>query len=90
MKKMVLGIAGGSALVVGLVTANIADADNHSASATLATADGLEIGTVEFTTEDGHTDLRGYRRNVDHLAFGNDAQGIFRTAGINNERHPQS
>jgi Cu-Zn family superoxide dismutase len=58
MKKTVLGVAGGSALVIGLVTANIADADNHSASATLATADGLEIGTVEFTTEDGHTDVR--------------------------------
>ena len=58
MKKIVLGIAGGSALVVGLVTANIADADNHSASATLATADGLEIGTVEFTTEDGDTEVR--------------------------------
>ena len=58
MKKIVLGVAGGSALVVGLVTANIADADNHSASATLATAEGLEIGTVEFTTEDGHTEVR--------------------------------
>ena len=58
MKKTVLGVAGGSALIVGLVAANIAGADNHSASATLATADGLEIGTVEFTTEDGHTDVR--------------------------------
>ncbi|MDQ3544168.1 MAG: superoxide dismutase family protein [Actinomycetota bacterium] len=58
MNKTVLGIAGGSALVVGLITATIADADNHSASATLATAEGLEIGTVEFTTEDGHTEVR--------------------------------
>lgn len=58
MKKTVFGVAGGSALVVGLITANIADADSHSASAALATADGLEIGTVEFTTEDGRTDVR--------------------------------
>jgi len=58
MNKTVLGIAGGSALVVGLITATIADADNHSASAPLATAEGLEIGTVEFTTEDGHTEVR--------------------------------
>ncbi len=57
MNRTLLGIAAGSALIVGLITANIADADNHSARATLATAEGLEIGTVEFTTGDGHTEV---------------------------------
>jgi len=58
MNKTLLSVAAASTVVVGVITANIADADNHSARATLATADGLEIGTVEFTTEDGHTEVR--------------------------------
>jgi len=58
MNKTLLGIAAGSTLVVGVTTAKIADADNHSSKATLATAEGQEIGTVEFTTEDGHTEVR--------------------------------
>ena len=58
MNKTVLGIAGGSALAAGLITTNIAGADNHSASAALATADGAEIGTVEFTTDEGRTEVR--------------------------------
>ena len=41
-------------------------------------------------TKHGHTELRGQRGNVDHLAFGNDAHGVLDTAGETNERHPQS
>ena len=41
-------------------------------------------------TEDGHTELRGHRGKVDHLALGNDAHGVLSTARETDERHPQS
>jgi Cu-Zn family superoxide dismutase len=57
MKKALIGIATGSALVVGIITASTADAHNRSAKTTLRTADGVEIGTVKFKTKHGHTDV---------------------------------
>jgi Cu-Zn family superoxide dismutase len=58
MKKTLLGIATGSALVVGIITANSANAHNRSAKASLRTADGATIGAVDFKTEHGHTNVR--------------------------------
>ena len=58
MRNRLLAIASGVALVAGLVTASTADAHARSAKATLAQADGAVIGTVEFTTTDGHTEVR--------------------------------
>lgn len=58
MRNRLLAIASGVALVAGLVTATTADAHARSAKATLAKADGAVIGTVEFTTTDGHTEVR--------------------------------
>jgi superoxide dismutase, Cu-Zn family len=67
MKTKLLVVAAGSALGVGLIAANIADADDESATATLATADGQEIGTVELTGVDGHTDVRVSLQGVSGL-----------------------
>ena len=58
MNKTLLTIAAGSALVAGLIAANTADAHEPSARATLTTATGTEIGTVEFRTHKGHTEVR--------------------------------
>ena len=59
MNRTLVAIAAGTALVAGLVTATDADADRtRSARASLATADGLEIGSVDFKTDDGHMEVR--------------------------------
>ena len=58
MKKTVLGLAAASAVVVGIIAANTADAHNESAKTTLATANGVTIGSVEFKTKHHHTDVR--------------------------------
>jgi superoxide dismutase, Cu-Zn family len=58
MKRTLIAITAGAALVAGLVTATVANAHGRSAKATLATADGARVGTVEFKTDDGHTEVR--------------------------------
>ncbi|MEP7201134.1 MAG: superoxide dismutase family protein [Ilumatobacteraceae bacterium] len=58
MKSRLIAITAGAALVAGLVTASAAHARDRSTKATLATADGARIGTVEFKTDDGHTEVR--------------------------------
>lgn len=58
MKKTLPVIAAGAALVAGGITATAVNANTESAKATLATADGVEIGTVKFKTEHGHTEVR--------------------------------
>lgn len=57
MKKTLLGVATGPALVVGIITTNAADAHNRSAKTSLNTADGVGIGTVKFKTRHHHTDV---------------------------------
>ncbi|MDO8363676.1 MAG: superoxide dismutase family protein [Actinomycetota bacterium] len=58
MKHRLIAVAAGAALVAGLVSASTADARTRSARTTLATADGTRIGSVEFRTDDGHTEVR--------------------------------
>lgn len=58
MNRTLVAIVGGTALVAGLVTATNADARTRSARASLATADGHVIGSVDFKTDDGHTEVR--------------------------------
>lgn len=58
MNKTLIAITSSAAVVVGFVTATTADAHTRSAKATLATADGIKIGMVEFKTDDGHTEVR--------------------------------
>ena len=58
MNKAMIALAAGAALVVGLVSASNATAHDRSTRATLATAAGLAIGTVEFRTDDDHTEVR--------------------------------
>ena len=58
MKKKLIAITAGAVLVAGLVTVNNVDARTRSAKARLVTADGARIGTVEFKTYAGHTDVR--------------------------------
>lgn len=58
MNKALLAIASGAALVAGVITVSTADARNRSAKATVATADGVMIGTVDFKTDDGSTEVR--------------------------------
>lgn len=58
MNKELLMIATCAALSVGLIAATTADAHSRSAKARLATADGTNIGTVEFKSDDGHTEVR--------------------------------
>jgi Cu-Zn family superoxide dismutase len=53
-----LGITIASVLTTGIVVANVADAHNRSTIASLATADGTQIGSVEFKTDRNHTDVR--------------------------------
>ena len=57
MKHRLMVIASGAALVAGLVAANTADAHGRSARAILANAEGARIGSVEFRTDDGHTEV---------------------------------
>ncbi|MCU1504118.1 MAG: hypothetical protein JWM12_3472, partial [Ilumatobacteraceae bacterium] len=58
MKKTLLAIASATALVAGLVTATNADARARTARAELTLADGAGIGTVQFITTRGHTEVR--------------------------------
>lgn len=57
MKNRLIAIAAGAALVTGFVAASTAHAHTRSARATLATADGTQIGSVDFRTDDGHTEV---------------------------------
>lgn len=50
MNKAVIGLATGAALAAGPVSAGSATARDRSTRATLATAAGIRIGTVEFKT----------------------------------------
>ena len=58
MNKKLIGLASGAALIAGMVFATSATAGDRSTVATLATEDGTEIGTVEFRTDKGHTEVR--------------------------------
>ena len=58
MKHRLIAVGAGAALVAGLVTATTADAHTRSARTTLATAGGTRIGSVEFRTDDGHTEVQ--------------------------------
>ena len=58
MNRTLVAIVAGTALVAGVVTATNADARTRSARASLATADGQVIGSVDFKTDDGHTEVR--------------------------------
>jgi len=59
MKKTMLSMAMAAALGVGIIiVTTTADAHNQSANASLATADGVNIGSVEFKTNHHHTDVR--------------------------------
>jgi Cu-Zn family superoxide dismutase len=58
MKRTLIAITAGAALVAGLITATTADAHGRSTKATLATADGAKIGTVEFKNRSWHTEVR--------------------------------
>lgn len=58
MNKTMIGFAAAAALTAGLVTASSATAHDRSTRATLATADGTKIGSVEFRSDDGHTEVR--------------------------------
>lgn len=58
MNKAIISLATGVALIAGLVSASSATAHDHSTRATLATSDGVKIGSVEFRTDDGHTEVR--------------------------------
>ncbi len=58
MNKAMIGLATGAALIAGLVSASNATAHDRSTRATLVLAAGDTIGTVEFKTDDGHTEVR--------------------------------
>ena len=58
MNKKLLSAACGVVLVAGIVTANSAGAQNRTAKASLATAAGVQIGTVEFRIDRGGTEVR--------------------------------
>lgn len=58
MNRTMVAIAAGAALIAGLVTATNADARTRSARATLADAEDVKIGVVDFKTDDGHTEVR--------------------------------
>ncbi len=51
MNKAMMGLATGAALAAGLVSAGRATAHDRSTRATLATAAGVKIATVEFKTD---------------------------------------
>ena len=60
MNKRIVIIASTAALMAGAAGALVSTAEAHTkvAKAKLATADGSGIGTVEFSTDDGHTEVR--------------------------------
>ncbi len=58
MNKNLLSLACGAVLIGGLLTASTAGADAKSAKAHLTTAAGATVGSVEFKTERGHTEVR--------------------------------
>jgi Cu-Zn family superoxide dismutase len=58
MNKTMLGLTAAAAIVAGIIAAGTADAHNQSAKASLATANGETIGSVEFKTKHHHTDVR--------------------------------
>ena len=58
MNKKLLSAACGVVLVAGIVTANNVGAQTRSAKARLATAAGVRLGTVEFRTDQGSTEVR--------------------------------
>ena len=58
MNKTMIGLVTGTVLVAGVVSASNAMAHDRSTRATLATAAGVEIGRVEFKTDNGHTEVR--------------------------------
>ncbi len=64
MKKALLGMAAGTALVGGLVVARAADAHTPIARATLYTAAQARVGTVEFKMKHTHTEVTVRLRNA--------------------------
>jgi Cu-Zn family superoxide dismutase len=58
MHKSLLAIAAGAALAGGLLVATNAGAHGRTAKATLSTADGTKIGTVELRGDHGGTEVR--------------------------------
>jgi len=58
MKKALLGIAAGTALMGGLIVVRAADAQTPMARATLYTAANVNIGTVEFKMKRTHTEVQ--------------------------------
>ncbi len=58
LKRTLIAITAGAALAAGLITATAADAHGRSVKATLATADGAKIGTVEFKSHYWQTEVR--------------------------------
>lgn len=58
MNTKLLSVALGAVLIGGLVSATTADANAKSARAILTTADLTKVGTVDFKTERGHTEVR--------------------------------
>ena len=58
MNKNLLSLVCGAVLIGGLITSTTVGADSKSAKAILATATGASLGSVEFKTERGHTEVR--------------------------------
>ncbi len=60
MNKRLLSLACGAVIVTGLVAVTVNDvgARTRTAKATLATAAGIKVGSVEFSTDRGHTEVR--------------------------------
>lgn len=58
MNKKMIGFATAAALTAGLVTASSSTDHDRSTRATLTTADGTSIGSVDFRSDDGHTEVR--------------------------------
>jgi len=58
MNKAVITIGAGAAVLAGVYTARSVDAHERSADTTLRTADGTEIGTVQFRAEHHRTQVR--------------------------------
>jgi superoxide dismutase, Cu-Zn family len=58
MKSRLIAMTAGTALALGVAAVSTADAHSRTAKASLATADGTRIGTVEFKTERRSTEVR--------------------------------
>ena len=58
MNQTMIGLTTGVALIAGLVSASNATAHDRSTRTKLATADGVRIGSVEFRSDNGHTEVR--------------------------------